>query len=93
MNLMDIYIWTVLLVIAAITEATVLAYLYKPRWKALILMMPMPFVFATLAVGRRVDITNVAGLLLLISFYHAVRFLHYNLKVPIVISIILSRGL
>jgi hypothetical protein len=54
------------------------------------LTLPIPFSIAVLAVGRRVDATNVLGLVLLLIFTHGVRLLHYNLRVPIVLSITIS---
>ena len=79
--------WDIALVAAVTTQATVMAYLYQPRWKAFVFMLPIPFTFASLAVARPIDSSNPAGLLLLLAFVLAVRFLHVSLRVPIIVSI------
>jgi len=86
-RLSNIGVWDILLVLAVILQATAMAYVYQPKWKAFLLTVPIPFTFATMAVGRNIDVTNVAGLLLLLIFTHAVRILHYEIKVPIVAAI------
>ena len=85
-------IWDFVLILVVSTQATILAYVYEPKWKALILLLPFPFTIATLAVGTGVDITGVVGLVLLIIFTHGVRLLHYRVKVPIIPSIVISAG-
>ncbi len=76
------------LLIAGVTVQTlVLAYVYPPRWKALIWNLPLPFTLATLAVGKPVDVTNVAGFILMFFFLHGVRVLHRSLHVPILLAI------
>lgn len=82
--------WDVALVVAVSAQATVLAYLYDPRWKALVWMLPIPFTMASLAVGRPVDATNVLGLPLLWVFTHGVRVLHLRARLPIVAAIVVS---
>ncbi len=84
--------WDVVLVLAVTVQAVMLAYTFDPRWKAFILMLPIPFTFATLAVARPVDATHVLGLVLLLLFTHAVRVLHYDLRMPIILSIVLAAG-
>ena len=70
--------WDYVLVAAVTLQASLLAYLHAPRWKALVLLIPLPFTVAALAVGRPIDATNVWGLVLLYCFTHAVRLLHYR---------------
>ena len=82
--------WDVLLVVVVSIQATVLAYLPQPRWKAFVLSLPIPFTVATLAVGRPVGATNVLGLLLLFLYAQGVRVLNQRLRVPIVPAIALS---
>jgi hypothetical protein len=82
--------WDIALVAAVSIQATILAYLHRPRSKAFMLSLPIPFTFATLAVARPVDATNAAGLLVLLLFTHGVRLLHRRLGLPIVIAIVLS---
>lgn len=91
MSLLDHFgYWDGLLVVVVSLQATLLAYLYQPRWKALVLTLPIPFTVASLAVGRPIDATNVLALLLLLVFTHGVRLLHYRARVSIVLSIVLS---
>lgn len=86
----NIGFWDIMLVAAVSLQATVLAYLYHPKWKAFMLTLPVPFTIASLAVGRPIDATNVLGLTLLLIFTHSVRLLHQEYRVPIVLSIGLS---
>ena len=87
---MTFSVWDGVLVAAVATQATVLAYIYRPRWKALMLNLPIPFTLATLALGRRVDVTNVAGLVVLLGFTYAVWLLHGRRRWNIALSIVLS---
>ncbi|MHB1294048.1 MAG: hypothetical protein ACYC4R_03525 [Anaerolineae bacterium] len=80
--------YDILLVVVVSLQATTLAYLHDPRWKGFVLLLPIPFTMATLAVGATVGIGNVAGLVLLYCFTHAVRILHQNLRLPILPSIV-----
>ena len=82
--------WDVVLVVAISVQATVLAYLQQPRWKAFMLSLPIPFTLMTLAAGRPIDATNVLGLFLLLLFTHGVRWLHYGVRMPIIPAIFLS---
>jgi len=82
--------WDWALIAVVSVHAAVIAYAYQPKWKALLLSLPVPFTLAALAVGRPVDATNALGLILLLGFVHAVRLLHYNLHLPIVPAIAVS---
>ena len=82
--------WDVALVLVATMHATLLTYVSNPRWKTIVWMMPFTLTMSTLAVARPVDATHVLGLVLLLLFTHAARILHYNLRLPIVPSILLS---
>ena len=86
----DVGPWDPVLIVAVSTLATVVAYLHHPRWKALILNLPIPFTVMTLALGRSVDATNALGLIVLLLFTHGVRLLRYRLGLPIVPSIAIS---
>lgn len=81
--------WDILLVLVASLQATALAYLGHPRWKAFLLTLPVPFTFATLSVGQPIGPTNVIGLVLLMGYTYGVYLLHARWRVPIVLSIAL----
>jgi hypothetical protein len=87
---MTLGIYDLLLAVVVSAQATVVAYLYAPRWKAFAFMIPLPFTFATLALGQRVDATAVLGMALVALFAHAVRILYRRWQVPIVTAIALS---
>ena len=82
--------WDPLLVVVVTVQATILAYLHHPKWKALMLSLPFPFTVAVLAVGQPLDATNVLGLVLLAIFTYGVRLLHQNLRMPIIPSIVVA---
>jgi hypothetical protein len=83
-------IWDLGLVIVVSLQATLLAYLARPQWKAALLTLPIPFTVATLAVGQRPGIMHVLGLVLLFSYTQAVRVLHTRLGLPIIFSILVA---
>src|ERR1039458_10048822 len=82
--------WDFALVLAVSLQATVLAYLYQPRLKALVFMLPIPFTFIALSVGKPIDVSNVAGLFLLLAYMFLVRFLHIRLRLWIISAIAIS---
>ena len=79
--------WDLLLIAAVSLQTLVLAYVYPPRWKALIWNLPIPFTMASLSLQRPIDATNVCGLLVLFVYAHGVRLLHVRFRVAIVLSI------
>jgi hypothetical protein len=83
-------VWDLALVAVASVQATVLAYLAEPRWKALLTTLPFPFTVAVLAVGQPVGASNVSGLVLLLLYFQEVRWLHQRWSMPIVPAIALS---
>jgi hypothetical protein len=82
--------WDVALLLVVSVQGTFLAALRAPRWKALVLALPLPFTLATLAVGTPVTSAHVAGMIVLLGYTHAVRGLHYGMRMPIVPAIALS---
>ena len=82
--------WDIALLVLVSSQATLLAYLSHPKWKALILALPIPFTLAALALGAPVDASNVVALNVLLAFTHGVRLLHNKAGVPIIPSIALS---
>jgi len=86
----EIGVWDVVLVLAVSVQGTIVAYLHKPKWKALLLGVPVPFTIASLALGHDVDATHVTGLLVRLLCLHAVRWLYVGARVPIVAAVALS---
>ncbi len=86
-------LWDILLLVVVALMSTAVAYLHHPKWKALVLSMPIPFSMAAMALGAPVDATNVVGLLVLLVYTHAVRVLYIHLRVPIVVSIALAAAM
>ena len=89
---MTIGVWDLVLVVVVSIQATILAYLHHPLWKGFMLLLPMPFTVAFLALGRPVDATNILGLVTLLIYTHGVRLLHDQMGVPIVPAIVLAAG-
>lgn len=83
-------LWDILLVVIVSVQATLLAYLPEPRWKAAIFSLPIPFTLSTLALGRPVGASNVLGLPVLVLYTQGVRLLHQRLRLPIILSIALA---
>ena len=82
--------WDVTLIVAAAALASLVAHLHSPKWKAIVMTLPIPYTISVMAVGRPVDATNVLGLVLLLVFINAVRLFYCRFNVPIVVSIALS---
>ncbi len=82
--------WDILLLLVVTAQATLLAYLHAPKWKGLILVLPIPFTLASMAVGAQIDVAHVLGLALLLLYTHGVRLFHVVLRMPIIAAIVLS---
>jgi hypothetical protein len=82
--------WDIVLIVGVSIQATFLAYMHHPKWKALVYSLPVPFTLASLSVNRPIDETNVLGLILLLLYTHGVRLLHLRFRVPIIIAIAAS---
>jgi hypothetical protein len=89
---LQITLWDILLFVAISGMGVVIASLHDPRWKALMLSLPIPFTISFLSVGRPLDATNVTALNLLLGYTYSVYGLHRGLRVPIVPAIFLSAG-
>jgi len=83
-------VWDVVLVVVVSIQATTLAYLHHPLWKGFMLLLPMPFTVAFLALGRPVDATNILGLVTLLVYAHGVRLLRDQMGMPIIPAIVLA---
>ena len=79
--------WDWMLLLAVALQSSAIAYLYHPKWKALIISLPVPFTMAALSVGQPINAVNVTGLALWLIFMHGVRILHQNRQWPIVPAI------
>ena len=79
--------WDLALLVAVSLQCTLIAYLHAPRWKALVLTLPVPFSMATMALGQPVDASHATALLLFVLYANAVRWLHTRARVPIVAAI------
>ena len=82
--------WDLILLAVVSLQATLLAYLPHPKWKALIMTLPIPFTLASLAVGAPVNTTHVVALNLLLAYTHGVRLLHDRARLPIIPAIVIS---
>ncbi len=83
-------IWDLLLMVSVLVQTTIIAYVYKPNWKAFILTLPVPFSFSTLAVGAELGTACVIGMIVLWMYTHGVRILHCKFKLSIIPSIAIS---
>jgi len=81
--------WDVALLLVVSTQATALAYLHDPRWKALLYAMPIPFTMGSLALGGTIGTSRILGLVLVLIYVNAVRWLHRGARVPIIMAIAL----
>lgn len=79
--------WDWMLLLAVVFQSSAIAYLYHPKWKALMVSLPVPFTMAVISVGQPINATNVTGLALWFLFMHGVRILHQNRRWPIVPAI------
>lgn len=79
--------WDLALVVAVSAMGTAVAYVRNPEHKAFVLMLPVPFTLATLALGRPLDATHVLAMGLLFGFTVGVWALHTRLRWPILVSI------
>lgn len=72
--------WDVVLAIVVCLQATVLAYMHHPKWKAFLITLPIPFTLVILSLSQSsfsepVSITNITGTIVLLAFTNAVRLL------------------
>ena len=84
----DFGFWDWMLLAAVTLQSAALAYLYHPKWKALVISLPVPFTMAALAVGQPINATNVAGVALWFVFMHGVRILYQQWRWPILPAIV-----
>ena len=80
--------WDLILVLVVSVQSTLLAYVHAPKWKALLFSLPFPFTTIAMSLGRPVDATNVAALVVLFVYMQGVRLMHQRLRMPIVPAIV-----
>lgn len=80
-------LWDIALIVVVSVMGTAVAYLRHPEHKAFVLMLPVPFSLATLAVGRPVDATNVLAMGVLFGFTIGVWYLRVRRRWPILAAI------
>jgi hypothetical protein len=83
-------VWDGVLVLGVSLQTTLLAFVRRPRAKALLYSFPGPFTIANLALGRPIGTAHMLGYLTLLMFMLLVRWLHCRLRAPIVASIVAS---
>lgn len=82
--------WDWVLMGAVTVQAAAVAYIHSPRWKALVMFLPVPYPLTVMAVGKPVDATNVAGMGLLYVYARVVRLFYYRWRIPIIPAIVLA---
>lgn len=82
--------WDAILLIVVTLQATIHAYIPDAQWKAFFYLLPFPFTTAALTLNHTIDSTNIWSLLLLVSYSHSVRILHYNARLPIQLAIAIA---
>ncbi|MCG3149680.1 MAG: hypothetical protein PCFJNLEI_03145 [Verrucomicrobiae bacterium] len=85
---MNAWDWALILTVSVM--GTAVAYLRNPEHKAFVLMLPIPFTFALLTVGKPLDATNVWAMLLMFGYTVAAWALYVRLKLPIVVAIVIA---
>jgi hypothetical protein len=83
-------LWDLVLFGVVTALGTVMAYVPSPRWKAFLLSLPFPFTVANLSLGAPVGPSHALGLMVLLLFTNLVRWLHYRLKLSILVAIAVS---
>jgi hypothetical protein len=92
MNL-NLTLLDLLLILGVSSLVTAIAFVHRPRVKALVFSFPIPFILANLALGEPVGASHAAGLLNLLLFLNLVRWLHSKARIPVVPTIAISAAL
>lgn len=82
--------WDFALILVVALQATAIAYLSETRWKSLALTLPLPFTTIVLSLGNPLDASNVLSLITLMVYVTSVYLLYIHIRIPIIISIVLS---
>ncbi len=84
--------WDLALIVSVSLMGTLVAYIRNPEYKAFILMLPVPFSLAFLALGRSLDATNLLAMLLMFGFWILTWLLHSRFRFPIALTIPVCAG-
>ncbi len=82
--------WDIIFMLVVSTAGTLAAYIPHPKWKAFLLLTPIPFIFAALALGQPINVTHMSALLVLLLYTFGVKLFYRQFKIPIVWAIALS---
>ncbi len=84
--------WDIALILSVSVMGTAVAYIRNPEYKAFVLMLPVPFSLAFLALGQPLGATNLLAMLLLFLFWLGTWLLHSYFHFPIVPTILVCAG-
>lgn len=82
--------WDAVLIVVVTVQSLALAYAESPRTKRLFMTLPFPFTVVILSVGRPIDGSNFASMIVLLAYTQICRVLHTRLNVPIVPTIAIA---
>ena len=82
--------WDIIFMLVVSSTGTLAAYIPHPKWKAFLLLTPIPFTFAVLALGQPINVTHMSALFVLLLYTFGVRMFYRRFKLPIVWSIALA---
>ena len=82
--------WDMLLIAAVSAQSTALAYTYRPQLKAFVLMLPVSFFFANMALQLPVSVHHLAGQPLILLYLAVIYVLYLLLRVPILLAVAAS---
>ena len=84
---LDLTAWDGVLIIVVTIQSLAFAYSESPRLKRLFMTLPFPFTVVVLSVGRPVDSSNFASIIVLFLYTQVCWLLHNRLRLPIVPTI------
>lgn len=73
--------WDFALLGVVTLQVAAIAYLPRPRWKALALSLPFPFTTIALSQAKPIDATHLLALAVLLLYFHGIRLLHQRLPI------------
>ena len=88
---MSTNLWDIALVFVVSLQSTAIAYSLSPRWKAMFLMLPLPFTTIVLSLGQPLDASNLLSLVVLLVYTLSVRTLYKYIHIlpAIALSVLL----